>query len=167
MVGHFRPAKTGHATTGRAARKAWRWSGMSTAKDYAMTPRRNHGTQRILRAVPTVVAAKTISGAPEATACSTVLPSSNRHSGEGRETGRGPNGEFARRAPPIRLLPFRRPSRPPQLCGACHRYCPPHVLRRGGHVDMRDPVGRQSIDDGVDQRWRAADRTGFTSTLHP
>src|SRR5262245_33015466 len=72
--GRFRPARTEPAATGQAAPKAPPWSATPTARVCATMPRPSRGIRRIPRAGPTAAAARTISEAPAATACSTASP---------------------------------------------------------------------------------------------
>ena len=60
--------------TGRAARKARRWSAISTRWACATTRRRSRGIRRILRADRTAAAARAICAAPAATGCSIASP---------------------------------------------------------------------------------------------
>jgi hypothetical protein len=61
-------------TTGRAAPKGRRWLGTSTGRVCATMPSRDRGIPRTCPADRTAVAARQISAAPAATACSTVSP---------------------------------------------------------------------------------------------
>src|SRR5215470_3255120 len=74
MAELFRRATTKPATTGRAARKARRWSGISTVRDCATTKPRIPGIHLTCHAVRMAAAAKPTSAAPAATACSIALP---------------------------------------------------------------------------------------------
>jgi hypothetical protein len=71
------PARTEPAITGRAARKGRPLSATSTGRGCATMTRRGHGIRRIPRAAPTGAAARPISAAPAATACSIALRSTD------------------------------------------------------------------------------------------
>ena len=68
-VTRLRPARIAPARTGRAPRKARRWSAIPTASACATTTPRSPGTRRIPRAARTAAARRPTSRAPAATGC--------------------------------------------------------------------------------------------------